>query len=138
MVVLTAGGGGVRGGRYARAGTHLTLGTVLLAITAASLHLGVRAAAFWTLASIVAMGVTVFSSELPAPPEHGVQPTLNVIFWTRLLVFVGVFSIAAAGRSFSDRQAAELEFLARHDPMTGLLNRREFDRRLVDPLAAIR
>jgi len=157
VVVLTAGGGGVRGGRYARAGTHLTLGTVLLAITAASLHLGgasaliitvptllvlvachvlgVRAAAFWTLASIVAMGVTVFSSELPAPPEHGVQPTLNVIFWTRLLVFVGVFSIAAAGRSFSDRQAAELEFLARHDPMTGLLNRREFDRRLVDALA---
>jgi diguanylate cyclase (GGDEF)-like protein len=53
----------------------------------------------------------------------------------RCAVFVTVFTFGAAARRFADQQSERLEYMARHEPLTQLLNRTEFDQRFKDAVA---
>lgn len=144
-------------GRWVRPACHVAIGYLLVTITLASLYLGgaspasvtyptllilgamyalgVRAAVAWTISSIAALGWVVFSATLPPPAPGALEMGPGLIFFSRASVLGGVFAIAALGRRFEDRQTEQLRFLARHDPLTGLYNRREFDQRMGEALA---
>jgi diguanylate cyclase (GGDEF)-like protein len=110
----------------------------ILIIMSANYILGTRAAIFWTGMSIAGVSYQLLTSEpIPFPPE-AIQPSLIVSLVTRIVVLAGTCAIAVAERSFSDRQSRELEVLASHDSLTGLLNRRAFQARLRDSLARAR
>ncbi len=147
----------IQRGRFAELSSNVSIGFLLITITIASvilggtssasvtypsvlllgtMHvLGIRTAAVWTALSVVALAfVTFTATPIPAAPGTlALSPA--VIFGSRASILVGVFAIAALGRRFEDLQTAQLQFLARHDPLTGLCNRREFDERLGQALA---
>jgi diguanylate cyclase (GGDEF)-like protein len=147
-------------GRYARLASHAGIGVLISAITTAALDLGgaspiivtypsllilatmymlgVRAAAFWTAVSLAALALVVFTADLPPPPQGVLSPGAGVMFASRGLVLLAVFVIASMGRRFEDRQTELLNFFARHDALTGLANRREFEQRLNLALARCR
>lgn len=147
-------------GRHVELASHTGLGLLLAAITTASLAvggatpisvtyptllilaamymLGVRAAAFWTALSIASLALVVFTATLPPPEAGAARSSHALIFSSRALVLAATFAIASLGRRFEDRQSERLEFLARHDPLTGLVNRREFEERLQLALARCR
>jgi diguanylate cyclase (GGDEF)-like protein len=152
--------GSLADGRYFRPWTHLTMAVMLagtlraalelghanpisvtfsvLIIMSANYILGTRAAVFWTAVSIAGMSYAIATSEpIPFPPEAR-QPSLGVVLASRIMVLLGVCAISVAERRFSDRQSRELEILASHDSLTGLLNRRAFHDRLEDSLARAR
>jgi len=99
--------------------------------------LGVGAALFWTLAAVAGMGITVFATGLPSGSNSQLM-TGPGLFATRSLALVATFVFAAVERRVADRQSVELEFLARHDSLTGLMNRRAFGERLDGALARCR
>jgi len=152
--------GAVDDGRYFRFLTHLTMAVMLggtirsalelgyanpisvtfsvLIIMSANYILGTRAALLWTAVAIAGMSYAVMTSEpIPYPPEAR-QPSLTVVLASRIIVLLGVCAISVAERRFSDRQSRELEILASHDSLTGLLNRRAFHDRLRESLARAR
>jgi diguanylate cyclase (GGDEF)-like protein len=160
MIVFIVGGlalGFVQNGRWVKPTTHLGMGVMLsgiimiavriggandisaifpiLLVLVVTYVLGVPAALFWTLASIAGVAVAVFTSELPPSPVGEGFASLTGTFAMRSLVLLGVFAIAAAERRFADQQSAELEYLARHDGLTGLYARRAFDERLEEAVA---
>jgi diguanylate cyclase (GGDEF)-like protein len=63
------------------------------------------------------------------------QPTHAGLFGARTAVLLSAFAFAAVERRFADRQSRTLEYMARHDPLTGLLNRRAFEERLDEAIA---
>lgn len=154
ILVFIVGGLGIsfiQGGRWIRPTTHIAMGASLAGIIASSAQtgqgndtsatfpvllilivsyvLGAKAAVGWTLASIVGVGLQIYTSELPAMGIDGAVTTRPGLFATRAIVFLGVLTLAVVERRFADRKAAQLEFLARHDELTGLCNRRAFAER---------
>jgi diguanylate cyclase (GGDEF)-like protein len=149
--------GFVKGARWIRPVTHAGMGAMLAGIFASSVQvgegndttatfpillilvtsyvLGVKAAVFWTLASIVGAGFAIHISELSALALEGSVTTKPGLFATRAIVFLGVLALAVVERRFADRKSAQLEFLARHDGLTGLYNRRAFDERVCESIA---
>jgi diguanylate cyclase (GGDEF)-like protein len=149
-------GGFVRGARYIRPITHAAMGAILAGIFLTSIWvsdgseisvvfpmllilvityvLGSRPAFYWTLVTIAGSGLTVFMTDLPSGSSASVM-TAPGLFATRAVALFATFCFAAAERRVADRQSLELEFLAGHDPLTGLLNRRAFEERLTDALA---
>ncbi len=158
MIFIIAGLwlGCVGGGRHIRPITHLAMGCILLAIVLTSIGvaeaseisvifpmlvvlvityvLGIRAALFWTLAAIAGSGITVLATDLPSASSATLM-TGPGLFATRALGLVATFVFAAVERRVADRQSVELEFLARHDSLTGLINRHAFKERLDRALA---
>ena len=144
-------------GRFTATSYHLAMGLLLAVITVGAVHLGgahhvsvtlpslmiiatahvlgVGAAAFWTAISIAVMGVLVAGAVLPDPIPGAAQAPRPVMIGFRAVILLSVFGLAAMGRRFEDRQRDRMLYLARHDPLTGLLNRRAFDERLRDALA---
>jgi diguanylate cyclase (GGDEF)-like protein len=144
-------------GRWAHVACNTSIAFLLAAIAAGSVYvggapsisvtypallilgtmyvLGVRTAAVWTGLSIVTLGYVCFTATLPAPAPGVLEVGPGFMFVSRSLVIVGVFAIASLGRRFEDQQTEQLQFMARHDPLTGLCNRREFDERLFQGLA---
>ena len=139
-------------GRWARLAFHAAVGISLAAIAAvgitlergapmsalysiplimaANFVLGVGAAAGWTLATIVTLGVVVLGT---VPPPHvtlDADTWRAVTFSSRALVVGVVFALGAVARRFENWQTRQLEFMAHHDSLTGLVNRSEFDDRL--------
>jgi diguanylate cyclase (GGDEF)-like protein len=57
------------------------------------------------------------------------------LFAARSIVFLGVLALAVVERRFADQKSAQLEFLARHDELTGLYNRRAFEERAREAIA---
>jgi diguanylate cyclase (GGDEF)-like protein len=149
----------IRGGRHIRSVTHLGMGGVMSGIVLISIGigeaseigvifpmlmvlvityvLGVRAALFWTLAAIAGMGITIFFTGFPSGASAHLI-TAPGLFASRSLALVATFVFAAVERRVADRQSVELEFLARHDSLTGLMNRRAFGERLDGALARCR
>jgi len=147
----------IQDGAWIRPTTHVAIGASLVGIIAVSAQigegndtsatfpillillvsyvLGAKAAAGWTLASIVGIGLQIYTSELPAIGIDGAVTTRPGLFATRAIVFIGVFAMAAVERRFADRKGAQLEFLARHDELTGLCNRRAFAERAEEAVA---
>jgi len=107
----------------------------VLLILVTSYVLGVRAAVFWTLASIFGMGVVVATAEIPVMNLDDSVTTRIGLFATRSIVFLGVLALAIVERRFADQKSAQLEFLARHDELTGLYNRRAFEDRAREAIA---
>jgi len=99
----------------------------ILLVLAATYVLGVLPGLFWTLASMAAMAWTVFALELATPPAGAVAVSKVGLLFTNALVLAGVYALAATERHFGDVRRLELDFLARHDPLTGLLNRRALE-----------
>ena len=60
------------------------------------------------------------------------------LFAIRALALVATFVFAAVDRRAADQQSVELEFLARHDSLTGPINRHAFKERLDGALARCR
>lgn len=110
----------------------------VLLVLFASHVLGVGAAAFWTGACLLGMTLVVLFSSAPISGPDVTVGTPAGIWMLRAAVLVTAFSLATAGRRFADRQGAALRFQARHDPLTRLLNRTEFDRQLYDAIARSR
>jgi len=109
-----------------------------LVIGATTYVLGVRAAVGWT---IVASVLTVATS-FHLTPLEGESPertaALLTLFSYRVIVLGAICGVAALGRRLSDDQARRLQYLASHDPLTGLLNRRAFEDRVVESVARSR
>jgi diguanylate cyclase (GGDEF)-like protein len=162
IMIFMAGGlalGSVHGGRYIRPVTHLAMGSILLGIFLTAIAvgesseisvifpmlvilvityvLGIRAALCWTLAAIVGAGITVFAIDLPSA-SSAQHTTASGLFVLRALALGATFVFAAVERRVVDRQSVELEFLARHDSLTGLINRHAFEERLEGALARCR
>jgi len=75
--------------------------------------LGVEAAAFWTLVSIVGVGLIIHSSELPAMGVDGAVTTRPGSSATRAIVFLGVLALKTVERRYADRKCARLELHCR-------------------------
>jgi diguanylate cyclase (GGDEF)-like protein len=151
--------GCIRGGRHIRSVTHLSMGCIMSGIVLISLGigeaseigvifpmlmvlvityvLGVRAALFWTLAAVAGMGLTVFAAGIPSGSNTHLL-TGPGLFASRAVALIATFVFAAVERRVADRQSVELEFLARHDSLTGLMNRRSFGEHLDGALARCR
>lgn len=110
----------------------------ILLVLFASHVLGVGAAAFWTGACLLGMSWVVLLSSAPISGPDVTVGTPGSIWMIRAAVLVTAFSLATAGRRFADRQGTELRFQARHDSLTHLLNRAEFDRQLYDAISRSR
>jgi len=150
-----------RNGRTLRATAHVTAGFIALSIFGTVLEsgtgiqevmiggstlviasttyvLGVRAAAAWTVvlaAATVAVSMRITPVEgLPSEQAAG----LITLFAYRVIVLGAIWGISALGRRFADEQARRLQFLASHDPLTGLLNRHAFEDRVVESVARSR
>ncbi len=156
FMVMGLWAGLVRGARYIRPITHAAMGAILAGIFLTSIRvndaseisvvfpmllilvityvLGSRPAFYWTLVAIAGSGLTVFMTDLPSGSSASVM-TAPGLFASRAVALFATFCFAAAERRVADRQSVELEFLAGHDPLTGLLNRRAFEERLKDALA---
>jgi diguanylate cyclase (GGDEF)-like protein len=156
MVVLvgTVALGFVDNGRFIRPITHGGMAAMLAGIVGVGMHigyvnpissifpillvvsathvLGVRPAFFWMLASIGGMGWTTLALEIPAVPDGAIPISKLGSFLTGAVAMIGVFALAATERHFSDERRKELDFLARHDPLTGLLNRRALEGHMLD------
>ena len=102
----------------------------ILLVMAATYVLGVRAAFFWMLASVLCIGISVYALDLPVVPEGAIPISKLGVFCMASIVLLGVYGLAATERHFSDQRRRELDFLARHDSLTGLLNRRALEEHL--------
>ncbi len=137
--------------------THLGMGIMLYGIISSAIHigyandisanfpivlilvsvyvLGVRAGLFWTLASIGGMSIAVYTSEIPSGINGESLVSVPGMTATRGIVHFAVFALAAVERRFGDRQSRELEYLARHDSLTNLYNRRAFEERFSEAVS---
>lgn len=102
----------------------------ILCIFATAYIAGPRPAAVWAAASVVGMALVVFDAPLPAPAPGIYEAGRAVLVGQQALVLLSALALASVARRFEDRQSAQLEYLARHDPLTGLLNRRELEARI--------
>jgi diguanylate cyclase (GGDEF)-like protein len=91
--------------------------------------LGTRAALFWYLPSILLVAAGVF---LGPTVEAPVDPIIT--FGVRSATLLTILAFGVAFRRAHDRQAAELLRYATTDALTGLSNRRELDRALIETL----
>ncbi len=107
----------------------------ILIVIATNYILGIRAAAFWTFASVVAGGISLFNSHFPTPVAGTLEMSHSSLFFAFALIMLSIFCLSALERRFSDQQTSELEFLARHDPLTSLFNRRAIEPRLQESIA---
>lgn len=87
--------------------------------------LGARAAMFWSLPSLALVGAAVF-----AAPETSREVSPLATFAVRAATLLTILAFAITFRRAHDFQAAELLRGATTDALTGLANRREFDRAL--------
>jgi diguanylate cyclase (GGDEF)-like protein len=108
----------------------------VLLILVSTYVLGVRAAFFWTCACIVGVSIVLLRAT-DAPPD-GSFASGPPLFAVRSLLLLAVFALAAVERRFADRQSEELYFMARHDSLTGLYNRRALDERLQEGIERAR
>ncbi len=160
LIVISLALGFVQNGRHIRLITHCSIAALLVGINGVSMQfgyvnpvgftfpillvlvsgfvLGVRAAAFWTGACVIELGLWISTSPMPTPPEGVVAISPAGVFLSCSLILLGVAGLIALERRFADRQSAELEFLARHDPLTGLMNRRAIELRLRESIARCR
>jgi diguanylate cyclase (GGDEF)-like protein len=90
--------------------------------------LGARAAIFWAVPSLALVAAGVFL----APPAREVVPAIT--FAVRAGTLLTILAFAVAFRRSQDRQSEILERRATTDELTGLVNRREFDRALDEAL----
>lgn len=149
-----------RQGRYAALAVNLAVGMLVAANVAtavasghgtypnvvtfptlcvfATAHIvGIRSAAVWAGVSIAGMGMAVFAAPPVAPAPGTVAVPRGVLFGHNAVVLLSAFALAAVARRFEDRQSAQLAFLARHDPLTGLLNRYALEARIEEALARV-
>lgn len=145
-------------GRFAALAVNLAIGTLILANVVVALHLGgganpnvvtfptlcifatayiagPRPAAAWAVLAVAGMALVVSGAPLPAPAPGIYAAGRTVLIGQHALVLISAFALASVARRFEDRQSAQLEYLARHDPLTGLLNRRELEGRIEESLA---
>jgi len=147
----------VREARFTRLFAHVGVGAMLAGIFATSIHtgqvahtsaifpivlilvtcyvLGVRAAVGWTLVAIGGVAFETFTTEVEAMGSTTAEAARVGIFGIRSIAFLGVMALAAVERRFADTKTEQLEFLARHDDLTGLCNRRAFEERASEALA---
>lgn len=123
---------------YIGEGSEISATFPMVLILASMYVLGVRAAAFWTAASIAAMGTAIVVAGVPAALEADSRSSYVGVFASRAIVMLAVFALAAIERLFADRQTKELHYMARHDSLTGLYNRRALDERLGEAIARAR
>jgi len=119
------------------AGTEISVVFPMLLILVLTYVLGVKAAFFWSVATVIASAVTINFTEMPET-VNGIAMSKGGLFAARAVAIFGAFGFAAAERRVVDRQSQELEFLAGHDSLTGLLNRRAFEERFDAALARAR
>jgi diguanylate cyclase (GGDEF)-like protein len=119
------------------AGTEISVIFPMLLILVLTYVLGVKAAFYWSVATVIGSAVTITYTQMPEA-VNGIAMSKAGLFALRAVAIFGAFGFAAAERRVVDRQSQELEFLAGHDSLTGLLNRRAFEERFDAALARAR
>jgi diguanylate cyclase (GGDEF)-like protein len=159
FIVLGLWLGYVRESRYIRPVTQASMGAIvagifvtgiaiddaaevsvvfpMLIVLVITYVLGARSAFFWTLAITAGSAYAVTMMDMPAASSPS-DITVSGLIATRAVAIFATFGFAVAERRVAERQSLELEFLAGHDSLTGLLNRRAFEERLAPALARAR
>jgi diguanylate cyclase (GGDEF)-like protein len=119
-------------------GNALSVTYPAVLILATCYLLGPRDAIFWTAASIACLGWVLAHAPQPMVPSGAVAADRMDVFVSRAIVLSLICTFSVVERGFSDRASRKLEFLARHDSLTGLLNRHALEERLSLTLARCR
>jgi diguanylate cyclase (GGDEF)-like protein len=100
-----------------------------IVLLGAAYMLSTRAAIAWGIPCVALVGAAAFF-----PPSIEREVGAAVTFGVRAVTLLTILTFAVSFRRSHDRQAAELLRFATTDALTGLSNRREFERVLIETL----